>query len=197
MNPLSRLVFELSKLPGVGEKSATRLAYFILNQNQDYAQDLSKAILEAHSKLTHCKSCFNFSELETCEICGDTRRNTSIICIVEKPSDVSALEKSGHYKGVYHVLHGLLSPLDGIGPEQIKMRALFERLKLQEVHEIVFALNSSVEAEATALYLTKLLRPLGIKITQLAQGIPLGGTIEFTDRQTLGRAFDQRTELFS
>lgn len=195
MNPLNRLIFELSKLPGVGEKSATRLAYFILNQGQEYANDLSQAIREAKAKLSHCKTCFNFSETEICDLCGDPKRSKQNICVVEKPSDITALERSGHYQGLYHVLHGLLSPLDGVGPEELKMRELFVRLKEHEVSEVIFALNPSVEAEATALYLSKLLKQVGIKASQLAQGIPLGGTIEFTDKQTLGRAFDQRVEL--
>lgn len=195
MNPLSKLIFELSKLPGIGEKSATRLAYYILNQDESYSESLAIALKEAKTKLRYCKECFNFSELETCEICSDPKRDPLQICVVERPSDVTPVEKTGTYQGVYHVLHGLLSPLDGIGPEDLKMKQLFVRLKNKEVKEVIFALNPSVEGEATGLYLSRLLKPIGITISQVAYGIPFGGTIEFTDRQTLGKALQNRTEM--
>lgn len=195
MNPLSKLIFELSKLPGIGEKSATRLAYYILNQEEAYSEGLAAALKDAKAKLRYCKECFNFSESETCEICADPKRDPLQICVVERPSDVTPVEKTGSYRGVYHVLHGLLSPLDGIGPEDLKMKELFLRLKDKEVREVIFVLNPSVEGEATGLYLSRLLKPTGIKITQVAYGIPFGGTIEFTDRQTLGKALENRTEM--
>ena len=195
MNPLSKLIFELSKLPGIGEKSATRLSYFILNQEADYAENLAQALRDAKQKLRYCQECFNFSENEKCEICGDEKRDHAIICVVERPSDVTPVEKTGSYRGVYHVLHGLLSPLDGIGPEDLKMRELFIRLKEKEVKEVIFAINPSVEGEATSLYLSRLLKPTGIKTSQVAYGIPFGGTIEFTDRQTLGKALENRVEM--
>ena len=195
MNPLSKLIFELSKLPGIGEKSATRLAYYILNQDSSYSESLANALRDAKTKLRYCKECFNFSESEQCEICSDSKRDPFQICVVERPSDVTPIEKTGTYKGVYHVLHGLLSPLDGIGPEDIKMKELFLRLKEKEVKEVIFALNPSVEGEATGLYLSRLLKPVGIKLSQVAYGIPFGGTIEFTDRQTLGKALENRTEM--
>lgn len=195
MNPLSKLIFELSKLPGIGEKSATRLAYYILNQDQSYAESLSLALTEAKSKLRYCNECFNFSENEKCEICLDEKRNHLQICVVERPSDVTPVEKTGTYRGAYHVLHGLLSPLDGVGPEDLKMRQLFVRLKEKDIQEVIFALNPSVEGEATTLYLSRLLKPVGIKLSQVAYGIPFGGTIEFTDRQTLGKALENRTEM--
>ena len=195
MNPLSKLIFELSKLPGIGEKSATRLAYYILNQDDAYAEDLAVALKDAKTKLRYCLECYNFSEVETCETCSDSKRDQGIICIVERPSDVIPIERTGSYRGVFHVLHGLLSPMDGIGPEDIKMKELFTRLKNRDVKEVVFALNPSVEGEATALYLSRLLRPIGIRVSQVAYGIPFGGTIEFTDRQTLGKALENRTEL--
>jgi recombination protein RecR len=195
LNPLSKLIFELSKLPGIGEKSATRLAYYILNQDQSYAESLSHALTEAKSKLRYCDECFNFSENEKCEICTDEKRNHLQICVVERPSDVTPVEKTGTYRGVYHVLHGLLSPLDGVGPEDLKMRQLFVRLKEKDIQEVIFALNPSVEGEATTLYLSRLLKPIGIKLSQVAYGIPFGGTIEFTDRQTLGKALENRTEM--
>lgn len=195
MNPLSKLVFELSKLPGIGEKSATRLAYFILNQDGSYAESLAMALKDAKTKLRYCKECFNFSETEACDVCADPKRDLSQICVVERPSDVTPIEKTGTYRGVYHVLHGLLSPLDGIGPEDLKMKDLFLRLKEKDVKEVIFALNPSVEGEATGLYLSRLLKPTGIKVSQVAYGIPFGGTIEFTDRQTLGKALENRTEM--
>jgi recombination protein RecR len=195
MNPLSKLIFELSKLPGIGEKTATRLAYYILNQDAAYSDALAAALTEAKTKLKYCVECFNFSENEKCEICVDPKRDHLQICVVERPSDVTPIEKTGSYRGVYHVLHGLLSPLDGIGPEDLKMRQLFVRLKEKEIAEVVFALNPSVEGEATTLYLSRLLKPIGIRLSQVAYGIPFGGTIEFTDRQTLGKALENRTEM--
>lgn len=195
MNPLSKLIFELSKLPGIGEKSATRLAYYILNQESDYAESLASALINAKQKLKYCSECFNFSEHEKCDICEDGKRDHQQICIVERPSDVTPIEKTGSYRGVYHVLHGLLSPLDGIGPEDIKIKELLLRLKTKEVSEIILVLNPSVEGEATGMYLSRLLKPIGIKTSQVAYGIPFGGTIEFTDRQTLGKALENRTEM--
>jgi recombination protein RecR len=201
MNPLSKLIFELSKLPGIGEKTATRLAYFILNQDPNYSESLAQALRDAKSKLKLCAQCFNFAEarLEShetlCDICSDLKRDPTQICVVERPSDVTPIERTGTYRGLYHVLHGLLSPLDGIGPEDIKMKELLHRLKDIDAKEIIFALNPSVEGEATTLYLSRLLKPIGIKLSQVAYGIPFGGTIEFTDRQTLGKALENRTEM--
>ena len=199
MNPLSKLIFELSKLPGIGEKTATRLAYYILNQDANYSETLAQALRDAKEKLRYCQECFNFSETELCEICSDPKRDQTIICVVERPSDVTPIEKTGSYRGVYHVLHGLLSPLDGIGPEELKMKQLFMRLRKKEganeTAEVIFALNPSVEGEATALYLSRLLKPIGITLTQVAYGIPFGGTIEFTDRHTLGKALENRTQM--
>lgn len=195
MNPLSKLIFELSKLPGIGEKSATRLAYYILNQDAGYAESLAHALKDAKQKLKYCEQCFNFSEMHLCDVCSDSKRNQGQVCVVERPSDVTPIEKTGTYHGVYHVLHGLLSPLDGVGPEDIRMKELFTRLKSQNIKEIIFALNPSVEGEATGMYLSRLLKPIGIKISQVAYGIPFGGSIEFTDRQTLGKALENRTEM--
>lgn len=196
MNPLSKLIFELSKLPGIGEKSATRLAYHILNQEKDYVETLSNALLNAKQKLKYCEVCFNFSENQKCDVCEDVKREPGLICVVERPSDITPIEKTGAYRGVYHVLHGLLSPLDGVGPEEIRIRELLLRLKSTEVSEIIFVLNPSVEGEATGVYLSRLLKPIGIKVSQIAYGIPFGGTIEFADRQTLGKALENRTEFF-
>jgi recombination protein RecR len=196
MNPLSKLIFELSKLPGIGEKSATRMAYFILDQGIDYAEALASALVNAKQKLRYCGECFSFSENEICEICEDTKRDQHQICVVERPSDVTPIEKTGSYRGLYHVLHGLLSPLDGVGPDDIKLKELLTRLKSKDVSEIIFVLNPSVEGEATGMYLSRLLKPIGIKVSQVAYGIPFGGTIEYTDRQTLVKALENRTEMY-
>ncbi len=195
MNPLSKLVFELSKLPGIGEKTATRLAYHILHQDEGYADTLAQALKDAKQKLKYCQECFNFTENQKCEVCVDARRDHTVVCVVERPSDVTPIEKTGTFRGVYHVLHGLLSPLEGVGPEDLKIRELFIRLKNQDVNELIFAMNPTVEGEATTLYLSRMLRPAGIKLSQVAYGIPFGGTIEFTDRQTLGKALENRTEM--
>jgi len=196
MNPLSKLIFELSKLPGIGEKSATRMAYFVLDQGSDYAEALASALVSAKQKLRYCGECYSFSENELCEICEDTKRDHNLICVVERPSDVTPIEKTGSFRGLYHVLHGLLSPLEGVGPDDIKIKELLNRLKAKDVNEIIFVLNPSVEGEATGMYLSRLLKPIGIKVSQVAYGIPFGGTIEFTDRQTLLKALENRTEMY-
>lgn len=194
-DPISRLVFELSKLPGVGEKTATRLAYHILKQGPDYARSLSDAIASAKAKTSLCKKCFTFTDQDLCKICNNSNRDTSLLCLVERPSDLHAVEQAGSFRGLYHVLHGVLSPLDGIGPEDLKIRELLDRVKLGEVKEIIIATNPSIEGEATAIYLSKLLKPLSLKLTRLAYGIPMGAMLEYTDRQTIGRAIENRVEL--
>lgn len=196
-DPVSRLIFELSKLPGIGEKTATRLAYFILKQDADYARSLSEAVLAAKTRIGLCEDCFTFTATHPCSICADSSRDTGAVCIVERPADVLSMEQAGVHKGVYHVLHGALSPLDGVGPEDLKIREFFQRLstKLTSVREVIIATNPSVEGEATALYISRLLKPTGIKITQLAHGLPVGGQLEYTDRQTLGKAMLNRVEV--
>lgn len=194
-DPVSRLVFELAKLPGIGEKTATRLAYYILKQDSEYARSLSESILNAKQKIGFCNRCFTFTDQEICTICSDTQRNFSSICVVERPSDVFSIENAADFKGVYHVLHGVLSPLDGIGPEDIKINELLERIKASSINEVIFATNPSVEGEATASYLTRLIRPLGIKLTRLAHGIPMGGRLEYSDRQTIRKALENRMEM--
>lgn len=200
-DPVSKLIFELSKLPGIGEKTATRLAYHVLKQDVGYAQSLSQALLNAKQKIGLCSSCFTFTEINPCRTCSNADRDSRTICVVERPSDVFAIEQSGTCKWNYHVLHGALSPLDGIGPEDLKITELLMRIRaLQEENtetpiETIFAMNPSVEGEATALYLAKLLRPIGIKTTRLAHGLPMGGVIEYTDRQTLLRALENRVEI--
>jgi recombination protein RecR len=196
-DPVSKLIFELSKLPGIGEKTATRLSYFILKQSPDYARALSEAIVGAKQKIVLCSQCHTFSDTEICRICSNSERDANLICVVERPSDVLSIEQAGVHRGLYHVLHGALSPLDGIGPDELKIRELLHRLsgRTEQVREIILATNPSVEGEATALYLSRLIKPFGIKITQLAHGLPVGGLLEYTDRQTIGKAMENRVEI--
>lgn len=196
-DPVSKLIFELSKLPGIGEKTATRLSYFILKQEETYAQSLATAIVQAKLKTGLCHHCFSFTQSDPCDICANTQRDHSLVCIIEKPNDVISIEQSGGYRGVYHVLHGALSPLDGIGPEELKIQELLSRLgdSRQPIRELILATNPSIEGEATALYLAKLIKPIGIKITKLAHGLPVGGLLEYTDRQTIGKAIENRMEM--
>lgn len=194
-DPVSRLIFELSKLPGIGEKTATRLAYFILKQDSEYSRNLSEAITQAKSRIGLCQSCFTFSDVQPCKICSDPQRDRGVICVVERPSDVLSIDQSGTHRGLYHVLHGVLSPLDGVGPEELKIRELLARVSESDAREVILAMNPSVEGEATALYLSKLIRPLGVKVTQLASGLPVGGMLEYTDRQTISKALQNRMEM--
>ncbi|MGZ3707901.1 MAG: recombination mediator RecR [Bdellovibrionota bacterium] len=197
---MSKLIFELSKLPGIGEKTATRLAYFILKQDESYAHALSEAVMNAKHKIGLCSQCFTFTDSDPCRTCANTDRDHGVVCVVERPADVMSIEQTGAYKGVYHVLHGVLSPLDGIGPEELKIRDLVARVGAADpsqggVRELILATNPSVEGEATALYLARLVKPIGIKITKLAHGIPVGGMLEYTDRQTIGKALENRMEM--
>jgi len=196
-DPVSKLIFELSKLPGIGEKTATRLAYHILKQGDEYARSLSDAITGAKQKIGLCTECFTFTDTNPCRICSDSQRDRSVICVVERPSDVLSMENAGAHRGLYHVLHGSLSPLDGIGPEELKIRELLARLQRGggEIREIILATNPSVEGEATALYIGRLVKPLGLRVTQLAHGLPVGGQLEYTDRQTIGKAMANRVEM--
>jgi len=197
-DPVSKLIYELSKLPGIGEKTATRLAYFILKQDESYSRNLAEALINAKQKIILCGQCFTFTDTDPCRICENPERDRSSICVVERPSDVFSVEQSGAYKGTYHVLHGILSPLDGIGPDELKLRELISRLgQNSNVREIIVATNPSVEGEATALYISRLIKPFGIKVTKLAHGIPVGGMLEYTDRQTIGKAMENRMELLS
>ena len=196
-DPVSKLIFELSKLPGIGEKTATRLAYYILKQDATYAASLAEALVAAKQKVGLCSVCFTFTEADPCRICSDHSRDRAMICVVERPSDMNSIEMSGNYRGAYHVLHGALSPLDGIGPDELKIRELMDRLRapVAPVREVLLAMNPSVEGDATSLYLTRLVRPLGVRVTQLAHGIPMGGQLEYTDRQTIGKAIENRMEM--
>lgn len=194
---LTRLVHELSRLPGIGEKSATRLAFHLLNSDIEKIKRLTEALLEAKEKIKLCSTCFTYTEEEECEICSNPLRSHDQICVVERPSDVRALEASGKFKGTYHVLHGTISPVDGIGPDQIRVQELLRRTnqwKEFTSKEITLALNPSVEGEATALYISRILKPFGIRMYKIGYGLPMGGSIEYADRGTLGRALENRTE---
>ncbi|MGK5081935.1 recombination mediator RecR [Bdellovibrionota bacterium FG-1] len=197
-DPVSKLIYELSKLPGIGEKTATRLTYHILKQDEAYATALSEALLSAKQKIRLCEQCFTFTDRKICQICSNTERDFSLLCVVERPSDVFSIEATHVFKGYYHVLHGALSPLDGVGPEELKIRELLARLHPgtdRSVLELIVATNPSVEGEATALYLSRLIKPTGIRLTKLASGLPVGGLLEYTDRQTIGKALENRMEI--
>ncbi|MBQ3265806.1 MAG: recombination protein RecR [Ruminococcus sp.] len=193
--PLQRLIEQFERLPGIGSKTAQRLAYFVLNLPEERAKEFSDAIMEAHQKIRRCEVCCNFSDQEKCPVCRSETRDKSTICVVETPRDAIAIEGTGEYKGAYHVLHGVISPLNGIGPDQLTIKQLLSRLNNGEVHEVIMATNPTVEGEATAMYLSRLLKPLGLKITRLAYGIPMGGDLEYTDDVTLARALEGRSEL--
>ena len=193
--PLQRLVEQFERLPGIGSKTAQRLAYFVLNMPSDRAKEFSDAIMEAHQKIRRCEICCNFSDQEKCPICRNDARDKSTICVVETPRDAIAIEGTGEYKGTYHVLHGVISPLNGIGPDQLCIKQLLSRLNNGEVNEVIMATNPTVEGEATAMYISRLLKPLGIRITRLAYGIPVGGDLEYADDVTLARALEGRSEL--
>jgi len=193
--PLQRLVAELSRLPGIGEKSATRLAFFLLRSDAEHARALSDAIAALKSNLRLCSRCLAFTEQEPCALCDDPRRTDEMLCVVEDPSDTIAMERAGDFRGRYHVLHGTLAPLDGIGPEQLKVAELLARLREGRVREVILATNPTVEGEATALYLAKLIKPSGVKVTRIAHGLPMGGDVEYADGVTLSRALAGRREM--
>jgi recombination protein RecR len=193
--PIAHLVEELSKLPGVGPKTAQRLAFHLLKVPREEADSLAEAILEAREKVTFCTRCFNFAQGELCEFCLDERRDPSLVCVVERPQDIVAIERTGEFRGLYHVLGGAISPIDGIGPEELKVRELVERIRKDEIREVIAATNPRVEGEATAIYLANLLKPLGVRVMRIASGLPVGGDLEYADEVTLGRALKGRLEL--
>ncbi|MFZ5943173.1 MAG: recombination mediator RecR [Bacillota bacterium] len=192
---VAKLIEEFAKLPGIGPKTAQRLAFHVLKGSKENAYNLAKALVNAKEKIGYCSVCCNMTDTNPCKICSSTTRDPSLICVVEDPRDVAALERTKDYKGYYHVLHGAISPMEGIGPDQLKFKELLERIQKQEVKEIIVATNSSIEGEATAMYLARLIKPLGIKVTRIAQGIPVGGDIEYADEVTLSRAFMGRREI--
>lgn len=193
--PLQIAIEELSKLPGVGKKTALRLALHLLKTNDQSVERLIKSLRELKTRLRLCTRCFNLSEDELCQICRSSKRDTSTICVVEEASDVIAIERTNEYNGLYHVIGGVLSPLSGIGPDALKIKELMKRFTSENIKELLLALNPDTEGETTTLYLAKLIKPLGIKVTRIARGIPIGGDLEFADDATIGRALTSRTEV--
>ncbi|MCM1565123.1 MAG: recombination protein RecR [Dehalobacter sp. 4CP] len=190
--PVSDLIAAFSRLPGVGPKTAGRLAFYLL-RHPDQAGDLTQTVTKALQEIKQCTVCGNYTDIDPCKICSGERRDRTLLCVVEQPRDVIALEKTGEYKGLYHVLHGVLSPMEGIGPEQLNLSPLFHRL--EGVQEVVLAVNPTVEGEATSLYISKLLKPIEIKVTKIAHGLPVGGDLEYADEVTIARALEGRRQL--
>ena len=193
--PLAKLIEHFRALPGIGNKTAVRLAYHILDMDADQAKALAGAIIEAKEKIGFCNTCFNLSDQNPCAICASEQRDHSVICVVEQPQDVAAMERMREYHGVYHVLHGALSPLEGVGPDQIRIKELIYRLSNDTVREVIMATNPNVEGEATAMYLARLLKPMGLKVTRIAHGLPVGGDLEYADEVTLSKAMENRREI--
>lgn len=193
--PLSNLIGELSKLPGIGGKTAQRLAFHILSQDDRDAFALAEAILEAKKNMKYCSVCGNLTDVDPCSICTDPARDQSVICVVESPRDVSAMERIREFQGLYHVLHGAISPMDGIGPEDINLKQLIVRLQQNDIKEVILATNPNIEGEATAMYTARLIKPAGIKVTRIAHGVPVGGDLEYADEITLSKAMEGRREL--
>lgn len=193
--PLNKLIAELSKLPGIGGKTAQRLAFHILSLDEPEAKALADAITEAKASMRYCSICGNLTDGDICSVCADTARDHGTICVVESPRDVSAMERVREFKGVYHVLNGAISPMDGIGPEDINLRSLIVRLQENDVKEVILATNPNIEGEATAMYIARLIKPAGIKVTRIAHGLPVGGDLEYADEVTLSKAMEGRREL--
>ena len=193
--PITRLIEEFSKLPGVGRKTAQRLAFHIINMNTNDVEALSKAIIEAKREIKYCSVCCNITDTYPCSMCSNKNRDSSVICVVEDPRDVAAMERTREFKGQYHVLNGVISPMDGIGPDMIKIKELIQRLGTQDVREIIMATNPTIEGEATAMYIARLLKPMGIKVTRIAHGLPVGGDLEYADEVTISKALEGRREI--
>ncbi len=193
--PVQDLIDELGRLPGVGPKSAQRIAFHLLMLSKDDALRLARAIAEAKDRVAFCQACFNVAEGDRCGICADTRRDATVVCVVEEPRDVVAVEKTGEFHGRYHVLQGAISPIEGVGPEQLRIRELLERIEREGIAEIILCTNPNLEGEATALYLGRLLKPLGLRVTRIASGLPVGGDLEYADELTLGRALEGRRDV--
>ncbi|MEL6822641.1 MAG: recombination mediator RecR [Calditrichota bacterium] len=193
--PLQQLIDSLSRLPGIGRKTATRLAFHIMNTDPGESEALSTAIKRVRSEIRTCVRCFNFSEQELCSICRDPNRQSRIVCVVEDPQNILMVEKTNEYRGLYHVLGGVISPLEGIGPEDLRVKELLQRIENEEIEEIIIALNPSTEGEATSIYLARLLKPQSIQVTRLARGIPLGSSLEYVDELTLGKALQARNKM--
>ncbi|NBJ70878.1 MULTISPECIES: recombination mediator RecR [Clostridia] len=193
--PISKLIDSFTKLPGIGPKTAARLAFFVLNMQEDDVLDFANSLVNAKRELTHCSVCGHITDQDPCAICQDTSRDQSIICVVQDPKDVIAMEKMKEYHGKYHVLNGVISPMDGIGPEDINVPSLIQRLKDEEVEELILATNPNIEGEATAMYISRLVKPSGIRTTRIAHGLPVGGDLEYADEVTLSKALEGRRDV--
>ena len=193
--PVSRLIDALQRLPGIGPRSAQRLTFFMLKRPLEEVRELAESLLAVKSQIVHCSRCFNVTEVDPCRICADPARDGALLCVVEEPNDLLAMERTGDFHGRYHVLLGALSPLDGIGPEDLKVRELLQRLEGAPVEEVILATNPNVEGEATAIYLAKLLKPFGVRLTRIARGLPVGGDLEYADQVTLAKALEGRKEM--
>ena len=195
IKPLANLYEQLRRLPGGGSKTAMRLAYHIIDMPADEVQQLAAALQNAKQEIHYCSKCYNLTDGDICEICRDSSRDQFAICVVEQPQDIAAMERSHGYRGLYHVLHGVLSPLDGIGPDKLRIKELFQRLQSESISEIIIATNSDVEGEATATYLAQLLKPIGITVSRIAHGLPMGGDLEYADEVTLSKALENRRTM--
>jgi recombination protein RecR len=193
--PVARLIEALQRLPGIGPKTAQRLTFFLLKRPLDEVRELSESLLAVKERIVSCGVCFNVTDEDPCRICADVGRDARVLCVVEEPNDLLAMERTGEFRGRYHVLLGALSPLDGIGPDDLKIRELLKRIETSDLAEVILATNPNVEGEATALYLAKLLRPLGVRITRIARGLPVGGDLEYADQVTLSKALEGRREI--
>ena len=193
--PVQSLVDELGRLPGIGPKSAQRIAFYLLKAAPEDAKRLARAVVEAKERVSWCRRCFNFAEGELCVYCRDDRRDSNLLCVVEEPRDIVAVERTQEYRGRYHVLLGAISPIEGIGPDQLKVKELLARVNDEGVQEVILATNPNIEGEATAMYLARLLKPLGLRVTRIASGLPVGGDLEYADEVTLGRALEGRREV--
>ena len=193
--PLENLVEHFERMPGIGHKTAQRLAYYVLNLSKTEAEELAGAVQDAHTKIHYCTKCCNLTDKELCPVCASPVRDNSVICVVETPRDATAVENTHEFKGVYHVLHGAISPLNDIGPDNLTIKQLISRLGGDTVKEVIMATNPTIEGDATALYISKLLKPMGVKVTRLAYGIPVGGDLEYADEYTLAKALEGRNEI--
>lgn len=193
--PISRLIEEFSKLPGVGRKTAQRLAFHVINMNTNDVESLAKAIIDAKREIKYCSVCCNITDTDPCSMCSNKNRDSSVICVVEDPRDVAAMERTREFKGKYHVLNGVISPMDGIGPDMIKIKELIIRLGSEDVKELIMATNPTIEGEATAMYIARLVKPMGIKVTRIAHGLPVGGDLEYADEVTITKALEGRREI--
>ncbi len=195
LEPVSKMVNQLAKLPGVGQKTAQRLAYHILSLSEEQVRELSVAIYNGKKQVHYCPICGDYTDVDPCRICSDPNRERNVVCVVKDPRDVAALERMRDFNGLYHVLHGVISPMDGVGPDDIRIKELMQRLQSGKVEELILATNPDIEGEATASYITRLARPLGVRITRIAHGVPVGGELEYTDEITLSQAFQGRREV--